>query len=170
MGGDSSTLIHVGFVGAPFGVRGWVKLRSHTSPPERLLEHGSLNVGRDGAWVEYRIEGRGRSGGVPTAKLAGIEDRDQAAALRGSHISVPRADLPPKDDKDFYRADLIGCEVVNLDGVGLGRVQHFVESAAQALMVVRGDREYWVPAVARYLRRVDLTERRVVVDWEAAAD
>jgi 16S rRNA processing protein RimM len=170
MSGDSSTLIQLGFVGAPFGVRGWVKLRSHTNPPERLLEHRSLSIGRDGAWVEYRIEERGRSGGVPTAKLAGIEDRDQAAALRGAQISVPRAELPQKDDKDFYRADLIGCEVVNLDGIGLGVVQHFVESAAQALMVVRGKREYWVPAVPRHVRRVDLATRRVVVDWDVAAD
>jgi 16S rRNA processing protein RimM len=170
MGGDSSTLIQVGFVGAPFGVRGWVKIRSHTDPPERLLEHRSLMVGREGAWVEYRIEQRGRSGGVPTAKLSGIEDRDQAAGLRGASICVPRAELPPQDARDFYRADLIGCEVVNLDGTGLGVVQHFVETAAQSLMVVRGDREYWVPAVPRHLRRVDLAARRVVVDWDAAAD
>jgi 16S rRNA processing protein RimM len=170
MGGDSSTLIHVGFVGAPFGVRGWVKLRSHTDPPERLLEHRSLMVGRGGAWVEYRIEERGRSGGVPTAKLSGVEDRDQAAALRGAKISVPRAELPQRDAKDFYRADLIGCEVVNLDGTALGVVQHFVETAAQTLMVVLGDREYWVPAVPKHLLRVDLAARRVVVDWNAAAD
>ena len=170
MGGDSSTLIHVGFVGAPFGVRGWVKLRSHTDPPEALLEHRCLQIGRNGAWVEYRIEERGRSGGIPTAKLSGVEDRDQAAALRGARISVPRAELPESDAKDFYRADLIGCEVVNLDGVGLGVVQHFVETAAQALMVVRGEREYWVPAVPRHLRRVDLAGRRIVVDWDAAAD
>ena len=170
MSGDPSALIHVGFVGAPFGVRGWVKLRSHTNPPERLLEHRSLRIGREGAWVEYRIEERGRSGGVPTAKLSGIEDRDQAAALRGAQISVPRGELPQQDAKDFYRADLIGCEVVNLDGIGLGVVQHFVETSAQVLMVVRGDREYWVPAVARHLRRVELAARRVVVDWDAAAD
>jgi 16S rRNA processing protein RimM len=139
-------------------------------PPERLLEHRSLTIGRDDAWTEYRIEQRGRSGGVPIAKLAGIEDRDQAAALRGAQISVPRSELPRQDARDFYRADLIGCEVVNLDGTELGVVQHFVETAAQALMVVRGAREYWVPAVPRHLRQVDLKARRVVVDWDAPAD
>jgi 16S rRNA processing protein RimM len=168
MSGDSSTLIHVGFVGAPFGVRGWVKLRSHTDPPERLLDHRSLQIERNGEWVEYRIEERGRSGGVSTAKLAGIDDRDQAAALRGAKIGVPRAELPKPSAKDFYRTDLIGCEVVNLDGAVLGAVRHFIESAAQTLMVVRGEREYWVPAVPRHLRRVDLAARRVVVDWDLA--
>ena len=170
MGDESSALIQLGFVGAPFGVRGWVKLRSHTSPPERLLEHGNLQIGREGAWQSYRIEQRGRSGGALTVKLVGVEDRDQAAALRGAQVWVPRVDLPQRDDKDFYRADLIGCEVVNLAGVDLGVVQHFVEAPAQAVMVVRGEREYWVPAVPQHLRRVALTARRVVVDWDAATD
>jgi len=170
MSDESSALIQLGFVGAPFGVRGWVKLRSHTDPPERLLEHRNLQIGREGAWRSYRIEQSGKSGGAITVKLAGIEDRDQAAALRGFQVCVPRVDLPQRDDKDFYRADLIGCEVVNLAGVGLGVVQHFVETPAQALMVVRGDREYWVPAVPQHLRRVDLLARKVIVDWEAAAD
>jgi 16S rRNA processing protein RimM len=170
MSDESSALIQLGFVGAPFGVRGWVKLRSHTSPPERLLDHGNLQIGREGAWQSYRIQERGRSGGALTVKLAGVEDRDQAAALRGAQVCVPRVDLPQRDDKDFYRADLIGCEVVNLAGVDLGVVQHFVETPAQALMVVRGEREYWVPAVPQHLRSVDLKARRVVVDWDAAAD
>jgi 16S rRNA processing protein RimM len=82
---------------------------------------------------------------------------------------VPRSELPQRDDKDFYRADLIGCEVVNLAGVRLGKVQHFIETPAQVLMVVRGEQEYWVPAVPQHLRRVDLQARQVVVDWDDAA-
>ena len=121
MSGESSALIQLGFVGAPFGVRGWVKLRSHTDPPERLLEHRSLqHRPRAASGGHYRIEASGRSGGALTVKLAGVEDRDQAQALRGAQVCVPRSELPQRDDKDFYRADLIGCEVVNLDGVGLG--------------------------------------------------
>jgi 16S rRNA processing protein RimM len=164
---ESSALIQLGLVGAPFGVRGWIKLRSHTDPPERLLEHRNLQIGREGAWRTFRIESTGKSAGQLTAKLVGVEDRDQAAALRGAAVCVPRAELPPRDDRDFYRADLIGCDVVNLAGTPLGVVQHFVETPAQALMVVRGEQEYWVPAVPQHLRRVDLHARRVVVDWEA---
>ena len=171
MSGESSALIQLGFVGAPFGVRGWVKLRSHTDPPERLLEHRNLHIGREGGkWRTYRIEETGRSGGAITVKLAGVEDRDQAIALRGAQICVPRANLPKRDDKDFYRADLIGCEVLTLSGVGLGVVQHFVETPVQALMVVRGEREYWIPAIPEHLRRVDLQARQVIVDWDAAAE
>jgi 16S rRNA processing protein RimM len=167
MSDATSALIQLGFVGAPFGVRGWIKLRSHTDPPERLLEHRSLMLGQGSAWHSYRIEASGRSGGALTVKLAGIEDRDQAQALRGAQVCVPRSELPQRDDRDFYRADLIGCEVVNLEGVMLGKVQHFIETPAQVLMVVRGTQEFWIPAVPQHLRRVDLPERRLVVDWNA---
>jgi 16S rRNA processing protein RimM len=193
MSGESSSLIELGVVGAPFGVRGWVKLRSFTDPPDRLLQHRNLQLRVGGSWVAYKIEASGRSGGQLTAKLSGVNDRDQAGVLRGAQIGVPRAELPQRDDKDFYRADLIGCEVVNLAGRYLGKVQHFVETPAQVLMVVRGGdaapgvatpgvatpgekesrgvagEEYWVPAVPRHLRRVDLQARRVVVDWDDAA-
>jgi len=165
MSDDPSALIQLGFVGAPFGVRGWIKLRSHTDPPERLLEHRSLLLGQGSVWQNYRIEASGRSGGALTVKLAGVENRDQAQALRGAQVCVPRSELPQRESRDFYRADLIGCEVVNLDGTSLGNVQHFIESPAQVLMVVRGTREFWIPAVPQHLRRVDLQARRVVVDW-----
>ncbi|HME41382.1 MAG TPA: ribosome maturation factor RimM [Steroidobacteraceae bacterium] len=169
MSDESSALIQLGFVGAPFGVRGWIKLRSHTDPPERLLDHRNLMLGRGDVWQNYRIEASGRSGGALTVKLMGVEDRDQAQALRGAQICVLRSELPLRDDRDFYRADLIGCEVVNLAGLGLGVVQHFIEAPAQVLMVVRGEQEFWIPAVPQHLRRVDLQARRVVVDWDAAA-
>jgi 16S rRNA processing protein RimM len=167
MSDETSALIQLGFVGAPFGVRGWIKLRSHTDPPERLLEHRSLRIGQGSVWRSYRIEASGRSGGALTVKLAGIEDRDQAQALRGAQVCVPRSELPQRDDRDYYRADLIGCEVVNLEGIVLGQVLHFIETPAQVLMVVRGTQEFWIPAVRQHLRRVDLSERRLVVDWNA---
>jgi 16S rRNA processing protein RimM len=170
MSDDSSALIQLGFVGAPFGVRGWVKLRSHTDPPERLLEHRNLRIGQPGIWRNYRIESSGRSGGALTVKLTGVDDRDQAQALRGAQVCVARGELPQRDDKDFYRADLIGCEVVNLEDVALGIVKHFIETPAQVLMVVVGSREFWIPAVPKHLRRVDLQARRVVVDWSDATE
>jgi 16S rRNA processing protein RimM len=167
---SDEALIELGIVGAPHGVRGWVKLRSYTEPPDRLLEHRTLRLRLGGAWRTYAVEASGRSGGQLTVKLAGVADRDAARALRGAPVGVLRSDLPARGAKDFYRTDLIGCEVVNLAGGRLGVVTHFVETPAHALMVVRGGKEYWVPAVPRHLRQVDLAARRVLVDWEEAAD
>ena len=166
---DNAPLIELGCVGAPFGVRGWIKVRSYTDPPERIFEHRTPQIRLNGVVRSYLLEATGRSGGQLTAKLGGVSDRDMAQALRGGAICVPRRELPERDSKDFYRADLIGCEVVNLAGDSLGVVQHFLETPAQVLMVVRGEREYWVPAVPQHLRQVDLQARRITVDWSEAA-
>jgi 16S rRNA processing protein RimM len=170
MSREHSALIELGIVGSPFGVRGWVKLRSFTDPPDRLLEYRSVHLNLSGAWRPYTVEASGRSGGQLTVKFEGVADRNAAQALRGAAVGVPRSALPPRAAKEFYRADLIGCDVVNLQGEPLGAVAHFVEIPAHAIMVVRGEREYWVPALPEYLRRIDLEARRVIVDWDEAAD
>jgi len=172
---DSSTrigtasLVEMGCVGAPFGVRGWIKVRSYMDPPERVFAKRRLQLLRQGGAETYKIESTGRSGGQLTAKLVGVDDRDRATALRGALIVVPRADLPDGRSEDYYRSDLLGCEVVNMAGCRLGVVDHFIETPAHALMVVRGETQYWVPAVPQHLRRVDLGTRRVVVDWDEPA-
>lgn len=172
MSGTDPALIEIGVVGAPFGVRGWVKLRSFTDPPEALLAHEPLRLALAGGWRGMRIEEHGRSGGQLTVKFAGVADRTAAEALRGARIAVARVQLPAAGQREYYRADLIGFDVVTTAGTPLGKVRHFVETPAHALMVVgeaaRPGHEYWVPAVPRHLRRVELEARRVVVDWDEA--
>jgi 16S rRNA processing protein RimM len=103
------------------------------------------------------------------ARLEGIGDRDAAATLAGASIEVERAALPEAGEREYYRADLIGFSVRNLEGADLGKVSHFVDAPAGAVMVTKGPgaREHWVPAVPKHLRRVDLSAGEVVVDWPA---
>ena len=143
-------------VGAPFGVRGWVKLRSFTEPPDRLLEHRRLQLGLRGAWTTYRIEEQRPQRRTIDRQARRSERPGPGAGLarRPGRRAAQRAAAGRR--QGVLRADLIGCDVVNLEGRRLGVVSHFVESPAQVLMVVRGEREYWVPAVPQHLRRVDL--------------
>ena len=57
------------------------------------------------------------------AQLSGIDDRDQAEALRGLRLYLPRAALPPPAEEEYYHADLIGLEAVLGDGTPVGRVR-----------------------------------------------
>src|SRR5258708_34583310 len=95
MSGESSSLIELGVVGAPFGVRGWVKLRSFTDPPDRLLQHRSLQLRVGGSWVPYKVEASGRSGGPRTAELSGGDDRGQAGGPRGAADGGPAGGSAP---------------------------------------------------------------------------
>jgi 16S rRNA processing protein RimM len=170
MSGEASALIQLGAVGAPFGVRGWCKVRSDTDPPEALLDYPVWNLEFRNECREYEVQSSGRTSGQLTVKLRGVDDRDVAASLTGASILVRRELLPPRGEKEFYRVDLIGCEVETSTGKKLGTVQYFVETPAHALMVVSGPAgggsEVWVPAVADHIRRVDLKARRVIVEWD----
>ena len=67
----------------------------------------------------------------------------------------------------LFRSDLIGLPVRNLEGVQLGKVSYFLETPTGPMMVVQGEREYWVPAVPKHLSKVDLAAGWIVVDWSA---
>src|SRR5260370_6782059 len=100
--GESSSLIELGVVGAPFGVRGWVKLRSFTDPPDRLLQHRSVQLLVGGSWVAYKIEASGRSGGQLTAELSGGHDRGQAGGFRGAQNCVSGRGTAPAGAQDVF--------------------------------------------------------------------
>jgi 16S rRNA processing protein RimM len=158
--------VELGRIGSPFGVRGWVHVESFTDPPERLLEYSLWHVRvASGERSSRRLIEARPQGQHFVARLEGLEDRDQAAALRGAFVEVPRNELPPPGERQYYRADLVGCAVCNLEGVELGEVQYFVDAPAGAVMVVKGEREHWVLATPQHLRKVDLAARSIIVDW-----
>ena len=77
-------------------------------------------------------------------RLEGIDDRTAAVALGRPELWVERAELPALSPGEHYRADLVGFEVVNLQGVRLGRVEGFLDLPANPVMIVAGDRERWM--------------------------
>jgi len=154
--------IEVGRLGAAHGVRGWLRVQSFTDPPQRLFEwkRWRLQSGAEVNVLEARPQGNGW-----IAQLEGIEDRDAAGRLSGQVVLVDRDELPATTGREYYRADLVGFEARNLEGVLLGVVDYFIDTPGNAVMVIKGTREYLVPMVAQYLRSVDQQSRRLVVDW-----
>jgi 16S rRNA processing protein RimM len=106
------------------------------------------------------------------ARLDGVSERNGAARLTGAVVEVERAALPPTGEREYYRADLIGFRVCNLEGASLGTVSHFVDAPRGAVMVTKeaDGREHWVLAAAPHLRRVDLAARLIEVDWPRELD
>jgi 16S rRNA processing protein RimM len=146
-------------------------VRSFTEPPEELLRFARWSL-RTGAQDrhEYRLlEGR-RQGRSLIVRLEAVSDRAAATGLQGAWVEVARDALPPAGKWQFYRADLIGLAVRNLEGIELGKVVHFVDAPGNAVMVVRGEHEHWVPATPRHVRSVDLAAGQIVVDWPAVLE
>ena len=160
--------IELGRVGAPWGVKGWVHIDSYTDPPDGILDYPqwALRLGSGERITKRPLEGHPHSDRL-VARLEGIEDRDQAAALRGAVIEVDRAELPPTGEREYYQADLIGLPVRNLEGIDLGKVDYFLDTPTGPMMVVKGEGQYWVPAVPKHLCKVDLAAGLILVDWPA---
>ncbi len=157
----------MGRIGAPYGVRGWLHVISATEPPEALLTWSPWYLGKADQWRPIEVvEGRWHGKGL-VVQLAGVDGRDAAAALKGWEIAVPRHRLPPLPEGEYYWVDLIGLQVVTEQGEPLGEIDHLLETGANDVLVVRGERERLIPYVRdQYVREIDLAARRMVVAWD----
>jgi 16S rRNA processing protein RimM len=157
----------IGAILGPFGVRGWIKVRSHTDPPENILRYSPWFIAEQGGISERKVLDGRRQGNVVVARVEGITDRDQAALLQRAEISVPRHRFPPLKRGQYYWADLIGLEVRTTEGVVLGIVANMMETGANDVMEVRGERERLIPFVAgQFVKEVRLDDGVVIVDWD----
>lgn len=156
----------LGSVSGLYGVRGWVKVFSHTSPKENIFSYPCWFIYREGRWQEYQLQqGRVQGKGL-VASLAGITGRDQAAGLVGAEIAVRRDQLPEAAPDEYYWTDLEGKRVVTLKGDSLGRVDYLFETGANDVMVVKGEQQHLLPFVGQVIRTVDLDAGVITVDWD----
>lgn len=163
---DDQQRIILGRISGVFGVKGWLKVFSETAPRDNILGYPVWQVRRRDGWRDYRLlEGQPHGKGI-IARLAGVDDRDQAEELTRCAVAVGRDELPPAPVDEYYWADLEGLAVVNLDGVGLGRVDHLFETGANDVMALKGERDRLLPFIAEVVREVDLEAGRIEVDWD----
>jgi 16S rRNA processing protein RimM len=100
----------------------------------------------------------------PIVRLAGVESREAAEALRGSTLELEAAALPEPEDEAFYVFDLVGCEVTSA-GARIGVVRDVLDRPANDVLVVdRGIGELLVPFIAEAVPVVDVAGRRIEID------
>lgn len=158
-------MVVLGRVTAPHGVRGWIRVRAFTEEPGGLAEYPDWWVGGAGAWTRWSVQTTGRHRLGLVAKLEGCADRSAAERLANLDVAVPRKALPPSDDGTYYWADLIGLQVENSHGERLGQVESLIDTGANDVLVVRGERQRLIPFVEQVIVEVDLDRGRIVVDW-----
>lgn len=157
----------VGRVSGVYGVKGFVRVFSETEPRAAIAGFPRLWMQHSGAWDCREVEsGRAQGRGV-VLKFRGVDDRDAAHTLVGNTLAIEREWLPPLDEGELYWADLQGLRVETVAGIALGRVEGFLETRANDVMVVRGERERLIPWVrGTYVKDVDLEAGLVRVDWD----
>ncbi len=117
--------------------------------------------------MQFEVGAAKVHGATVVGKLAGIETREQALALKGRTVAVRREALPEPEAGKYYLADLIGLEVVNESGEELGVVTRTYSNGVHDVIEVTGDRTRLIPWVSAVVREVDLPKKQVRVEWGA---
>lgn len=157
-------------LGRPHGIRGWVWLQVFTRPIDNIKRYRDVYLRRrQGELQAARIENMTVTGKGVAVKFAGVDDRTAVEQLGRPEILVGREELPPAGPDEYYWRDLIGCEVVHVGGESFGTVHELMETGANDVLVVRGERERLIPFLPdEVILEVDLESRRIEVDWDPA--
>jgi len=163
------SLILLGRISGVHGVKGWLKVYSYTRPIEGILAYRDWILSKAGQHAQTiviadaRVQGRGLQ-----VKLENIDSRTDAELLIGYDIHIERAQLPETVDGECYWIDLIGLSVQTEQGVLLGEIKQIMETGANDVLVVQGDRERLIPYVVdHYVKSIDLENGMMTVDWDA---
>ncbi len=164
-------MVIMGKIVAPFGIQGWVKIKSDTATPESLSTYKELYLLIKDVWVIKKIEHFFAKANIFHAKLDNINNRNEAFALKGTLVGVPRENLPQLTHDEYYWVDLIGLDVINKDKLLLGKVESLIETGAHAVLVIKdGIQKRLIPFVAQYILNVNLIDKQIIVDWEPDYD
>ena len=162
--------ILLGHISGLFGVKGWLKIFSYTSPRTQITAYKQWYLGEDEQVVMRLEAGQAHKDGV-IAKLVGIDDRDQAMNLMQREIWVNQQALPELAQGEYYWHQLIGCQVLDVAGDVIGQVHDLMETGANDVLIVQTlhphKREYLIPYIReQVIKSIDLDRRQIRVEWD----
>lgn len=155
-----------------FGVTGSIRVTPFSADADALLNIKTWWVDKP-SLRSVDVRTAKMHGGDVVAQLVGTIGRDAAEALKGAAVSVSRAEFPTLPADEFYWTDLIGLDVVNLQGENLGTVSDLMHNGAQSILRVvpvqagaeEKAPERLIPFVDHFVKTVDQGAKIITVDW-----
>jgi len=180
---STSEKVILGRITGVYGVKGWVKVFSHTDPMEAIVDFSPWYIRAEGRgqgsqkpapWTRVKLKAGKRHAKTVVAKLEHCNDRDQAMTFVGTEIAVELQQLEQQREEDaYYWRDLIGLRVINQQGIELGKVKTLMETGANDVLVVvfeeEGEtKERLIPwTIDNAIVAVDIEKGFIEVDWDA---
>jgi 16S rRNA processing protein RimM len=158
-------LVCVGAIAGAYGVRGEVRLKSFTAEAEAIADYAPLLTEDGGTSYSVTLTRPIKNG--LAARLSGVTTKEEADALRGTQLYVPRDRFPEPEDDEFYHADLVGLEVRDTGGTLLGRIKSVQNHGATDLLEIYGPglkATVLLPFTHEAVPTVDIAGGRVVAD------
>ena len=170
-------MIVLGRIVGPYGLQGWVRLHPFGDDVAALGKMQQWMLGADPAgaeWMPHALrELRPHADGW-IVLFAGIGDRNGAEAIDGLYVAAPRSELPKVADNEYYWADLVGLNVVNMQDEQLGKVVELLSCGAHEVLCVEEEvagtsagsaKRRLLPFVAQVVKNVDPANATIRVEW-----
>jgi 16S rRNA processing protein RimM len=148
----------------PHGIKGEVKVYSLTDDPARFKNLREAFLERSGQYEPVLVDGSKTAGDSVVLHIEGVDTPEEAEKLRGLYLCVDRQHAVKLPAGTYFVADLIGCRVFSTDGSDLGRLTDVLETNANDVYVIDGERRLMVPALKKLLHKVDVMEKLVELD------
>ncbi|WP_281799931.1 ribosome maturation factor RimM [Methylocystis echinoides] len=162
-----TNLVLLGRFGAPHGVRGEIRLQSHTADPMAIATYGAL-TDKSGAKSFTLLSVRPQGKDMLVARVESVTDRAGAEALTGVELFIARDKLPePEDEDEFYLADLVGLRAESRDGAAIGTVVALRNFGAGDILEIApagGGETLMFPFTKAVVPVVAVAEGRVVIE------
>lgn len=155
-----TTTFAVGRILAPWGIRGDVVVQVLSDNPDRFKPGASVLL----EGQPRKVERHRTVSGKMVVKLSGIDDRNASETLKGVLLEVPEAELMALPPDTYFHHQIVGLTVVTTDGLELGRVQDILRTGSNDVYVVKGTREYLIPAIGDIVKQIDLDARQMLID------
>jgi 16S rRNA processing protein RimM len=158
-------LLLIGQIGAPFGVRGQVKVKSFTDRPDHIARHvRTLLIGEERAPYTLRRLSVHKPG-LLIAELQGVTTREAADELRGAEIYIRAAEAAPLASDEYFLHDLVGLEALTAEGQPIGTVREVLETGAGEVLVIarEGQGDALVPMVSDFIAELDIAGGKVLI-------
>lgn len=153
--------LEAGKIVTTHGIRGEVKIMPYTDTPELLCEFDRLFIGKDKA--EIYIDRARVAKNMVIAKIEGIDTVEAAEKYRNKVLFMHRDDLELDEDTYFIQ-DLIDMEVRDADsGFVYGKITDVLQNGANDVYVIKGDREYLVPAIPDVVISTDIDSNIMLI-------
>ena len=169
---QSTDYILLGNISGAHGLKGWLKVFSHTSPRLKITEYSQWFLKKDGEdWRVHKVLKGREQGKNIIVQLEGVKERSQVDALIGSQIAIRKEQLEALSDGEYYWKDLLGIAVETKEGESLGRLDWIFNSGSNDVLVVKdsgfGKKERMLPFLFdEVVLSIDLDNSLMVVDWD----
>ena len=151
----------VGYILAPWGIKGEVKVEVATDFPDRFAPRKLVYLNTRPIEIESCHPHKQHL----VVKLATIDSVEDAEKLRGQDLTIPRSELYPLPQGQYYTFQIIGLKVVTTEGELLGHITEIMTTGSNDVYIVEGKRgEILIPAIEDVVKSIDLQKGEVVIE------